>query len=619
MNNSAVLVALAAFRRAPRLTFSTSVLAVVAAFSLSAQSNVQSDSQSDSQNSHAIADTLDATPLMASSAAPYANRSKFDIPAMAYIEHNEVYNPESVIPPQCYTKTDGDKNPCYACHQTYRDDTSRPNVMRDGNLQGEYQFSELGETNHWKNLFVDRRQLIEGISDEFIQQWVKQDNYSAFINKFKQDQAWRGEVTPIENLAYPEQAFDKLGVAKDGSHWVAFNYKPFPSTFWPTNGSTGDVMIRLGAEFRERNGSFSQDVYFANLALVEMAVKDLPEISLPPVSEIAIGADVNGDGKQSAKVTQIKRRSHYLGDASKQTLEHMLYPAHTEMLHTVRYIGVDNNGNIYNAPRMKEVRYMKKHNFKSKAALASEYYLETKDKHFEKLPQILHIGDRGINNKFGWTINAYIEDENGELRHQHKQELAFCSGCHKSIGATFDQTFSFPRKVDGAAGWGYIDLTAMQDAPNLGEQDGEILTYLQRVGGGDEFRQNKEMLRKWFNQNGTVNRQKVQNAKNLYELITPSAERAIALNKAYYTIVKEQSYLFGRDATLIEATNVLEKVDASQAPLEEAHRHQWDMRLDWQQQAVQALHMLDATKDEAAKTAGKTANNTADSAPVSGH
>ena len=44
---------------------------------------------------------------------------------MAYIEHGEVYNHETVIPPQCYTKTDGVNNPCYACHQTNTDDKKR--------------------------------------------------------------------------------------------------------------------------------------------------------------------------------------------------------------------------------------------------------------------------------------------------------------------------------------------------------------------------------------------------------------------------------------------------------------------------------------------------------------
>ena len=42
-----------------------------------------------------------------------------NVPATAYLQHGEVYNPESVIPPQCYTKTDGVNNPCFACHQSY--------------------------------------------------------------------------------------------------------------------------------------------------------------------------------------------------------------------------------------------------------------------------------------------------------------------------------------------------------------------------------------------------------------------------------------------------------------------------------------------------------------------
>jgi len=87
-----------------------------------------------------------------------------DIPAIAYLKHNEIYNPESVIPAQCYTKTDGDKNPCYVCHQSYQDD-KRPNYVRDGKLQGAYDFSDEGMRNSWKNLFKDRSQQIEKISD----------------------------------------------------------------------------------------------------------------------------------------------------------------------------------------------------------------------------------------------------------------------------------------------------------------------------------------------------------------------------------------------------------------------------------------------------------------------
>lgn len=529
------------------------------------------------------------------SAETYPYQEGDDIPALAYIEHGEVYNAESVIPPQCYTKTNGDKNPCYACHQSYAHEEKRPNMMGDGSLQGEYAFSDLGTTNHWKNLFVDRRALIKQISDKEISEWISQDNYSEFIARQQSDESWKGEITPIADLAFPEKAFDENGVAKDGSHWIAYNYKPFPSTFWPTNGSTGDAMIRLPDAFRELNGRFSQDVYFANLALVEMALKDSEFTSLPPVSETEIGIDLDGDGVLKDEVRQIERRSHYLGDAKQIELAYMLYPEDTEFLHTVRYIGVDAQGQIYNAPRMKEVRYMRKHQFKSKQRLSTAYYREAKEKHFEKLPQTRLLADKGLNNNFGWTINAYIEDEQGQLRQQHGQELAFCNGCHKSVGATFDQTFSFPRKIDGLAGWGYIDLKGQHDAPNIGEQQGEFLTYMQRVGGGDEFRQNQEMLQRWFNQDDSVDKDKVEAAANVYALITPSPRRAMDLNKAYRTIVSEQSYLFGRDATLTEAKNVLQFIDDEIAPLEPEHRYQWDLRLNWQD-AQQGLAMKEGAK-----------------------
>ena len=85
------------------------------------------------------------------------------IPASAYLEHNETYNPESVIPPQCYTKTDGDKNPCFVCHQSYTDPL-RPNFVKDGSLQGNYEFSDEGMTNSWKNLFKDRTTEIQAMT-----------------------------------------------------------------------------------------------------------------------------------------------------------------------------------------------------------------------------------------------------------------------------------------------------------------------------------------------------------------------------------------------------------------------------------------------------------------------
>ena len=539
----------------------------VSASTYSANGDGPSSAQTDADNAHS-----------------YPYREGDDIPALAYIEHNEVYNPESVIPPQCYTKTEGVNNPCYACHQSYDSIEKRPNQMGDGTLQGNYEFSDVGLTNSWKNLFIDRTSLIGGIDDATIKKYVKEDNYTASLEKDVMPDYMR-----IENLSSADNAFDKDGFAKDGSGWVSYNYKPFPSTFWPTNGSTGDAMIRLPDDFQTLNGEYNKAIYTLNLSLVEMALKELDTLTVAPVNELVLNIDVNQDGKLTKSVTEIARSSHYVGDARAVPLAHMLYPEGTEFLHTVRYIGVDEDGTIYNAPRMKEVRYMKKHMFRSRESLASAYYAEAKDKHFEKLPQTRYLGEKGIDNGFGWTINGFIENEQGELRAQHDQELAFCNGCHKTVGSTFDQTFSFARKVPGQAGWGYINLKEIEDVPNINEEKGEFLTYMERVGGGDEFRQNGEMLAKWFDEKGMVKVEEVQRAKSVYDIITPSPERAYALNKAYLTIVKEQSYLFGRDATLTEATNVLSTIDAEQPPLKPEHRFKWDMRLNWQAEAPSAI------------------------------
>ena len=134
-------------------------------------------------------------------------------------------NREAVIPPQCYTRTEGEHNPCYICHQSHPAGT-RVNVMDDGDIQGAYSFSEIGETNQWSNLFKPRHQEIQSVSDERILEYVGEDNYQPLTQL-----ASAGYVPDLEHYANPEQAFDSQGFAKDGSGWVAFNYKPLPSTF----------------------------------------------------------------------------------------------------------------------------------------------------------------------------------------------------------------------------------------------------------------------------------------------------------------------------------------------------------------------------------------------------
>lgn len=122
----------------------------------------------------------------------------------------------------------------------------------------------------------------------------------------------------------------------------------------------------------------------------------------------------------------------------------------------------------------------------------------------------------------------------------------------------------------------------MPDAPSKGETVGEIELYLTRAEGGSEFRNNDEMAARWLKPDGTVDPAKIAGARDVYDLITPSPERAMALNKAYRTIVEDQDYVFGKDAVIVPPANVYDKIDNKTAPtLPEERTYGYDIVLDW--------------------------------------
>ena len=496
------------------------------------------------------------------------------------VTNNAITNLEAPIPAQCYTKTEDRFNPCYTCHQRYPSDQERMNRLDDGALQGGYAFSDVGLSNHWSNLFVDHRQWLEDVSDEAILAWINQDNYSDLPARL-QARDWEGFMPDLANYAWPEKAFDEQGFARDGSHWVAFNYKPFPGTFWPTNGSTDDVIIRLPKAFRELRGRENREIYLLNLSLLEMTIKQLDSLTIPAMDETQLNIDLDGDGQLSGQTRRLRKRDHYLGDAGEIALATQQYPTGTEFMHSVRYVGIDGNDNIVVPPRMKELRYMRKIRQLAPYDVESRYARERKDKRLGMLPTFINHFDEGMENGLGWMVSGFIEDYDGNLRPQTFEENMHCMGCHAAVGTTIDQTFAFARKVTGADGWGYIDTRGMQDAPSIAESDGEILNYLKRAGGGSEFRENPEMIDRWYHDNGSVKAEKIRNT-DVYSLISPSRERALKLNKAYTHIVRHQSYIHGRDATWVPAKNVFEEVKAGEPPLPREHRYfGWDIRLNW--------------------------------------
>jgi hypothetical protein len=299
------------------------------------------------------------------------------------------------------------------------------------------------------------------------------------------------------------------------------------------------------------------------------------------VDERELGQDLDGDGRMGV-ATMIRNVSAYVGAAQGRFVDTHLYPAGVEFLHTVRYLGIASNGDIVPSTRMKEVRYMKKWKDFVKPVYARRYQEEAYDKEAGNLPGYQNLGDWGLDNGSGWSIQSFIEDARGRLRVSTFEENLACMGCHNSIGATIDKTFSLARKVDGAKGWGYINLRGMPDAPSRGTKEGEIVTYLERVGGGSEFRHNQEMFERWFSPGGALDREKLAQARDVYDLIVPSRERALALNKAYLTIVQDQDFIHGRDATLRAPINVYHEIDNQTSPtLPENRIFEYNLILDW--------------------------------------
>lgn len=492
-----------------------------------------------------------------------------------------MYNREAPIPPQCYTDSNGVHNPCYVCHQDRI--PGRENSKNDFSLQQEYAFSDVGRINHWHNLFEDRSQQVSAISDEEILAYIDQDNYTELPRRLRAA-GFTGWIPDLRGLQNGVRAFDAEGFAKDGSWWVAFVYKPLPSTFWPTQGSTDDVMIRLPPAFyHTAGGQPSRDVYKANLAILEGSIKGFERIGSLPVDEAAIGEDVDGDGLLRVATEVLVRRPHYLGQAGNVEVIPHVYPKDTEFLHTVRYVGVNDKGRAYAPRRMKEVRYMKRR-IQSRHYQLEHYYEEDNlEKEQGLLPSYKNFGHQGLSSNFGWNITGFIEAHDGKLRWNTYEENVFCMGCHTGIGSTIDKTFSFPRKVDGAAGWGYVSLNGMRDAPTQGESKGEAVTYLTRVGGGTEFRGNQELEQRFYLPDGSVDTVALAKARNFARMATPSRERALQLNKAYRAIVQEQDFIFGRDATVTPPVRVLRQVDPQTSPtLPESRRYAWNIVLDWE-------------------------------------
>lgn len=506
-----------------------------------------------------------------------------------------LYNTSAYTPSQCYTKTEDEKgifhNPCFNCHIS----SIEPNYFNDWDLQTEYSFKEFAQKNHWTNLFKDKTQAVADINDSEILDYVRKSNYFndkgelLLAQKLKtlndrwdidSDKQWDGYI-PDCYFNFDNEGFDK-DKSNNYTGWRAFGYYPFLGTFWPTNGSTDDVLIRLPMDFRtDANGIFNLEIYKINLLIVEALIKQ-KNIKTFDIDESKYGIDLNKDGNMSI-VNQITFaydprngiNMYYIGMANekKYQIAAGLYPKGTDFLHTVRYIDVDKNKNIQMAQRIKELRYGVKlgwATYSDHKALVEKELKERAD-FPERLEVFIGDAERGISNKRGWRYQGFIEDENGELRPQSYEETLLCIGCHTSLGVLADSTFVYQRKFDNYSfqnGWYHWSQKSIKGTkePITPDARTEYSLYLQQNKAGDEFRNNNEIIEKFFDENGTLKEAEVQKIQeDISYLIFPSKERALKLNKAYKVIVDEQSFIYGRDATIkpLKTIHKEVKVDAT--------------------------------------------------------
>ena len=511
------------------------------------------------------------------------------------ITSKNIKNMDSVyISPQCYTKTQDNKgntfNPCYSCHIN----SSAPNFIDDFDLQASYDFSESSNKNPFTNSFKDRTTLVEKIADKEILSYINQSNYKSsdgriiiadklnydlpskwdFAYDGKKDGKWKGYI-PDSYFNFDDEGFDKdLNGVYTG--WRAFAYTPFLGTFWPTNGSVDDVLIRLPKSMmQDEKGNFSKEIYKINLAIVESMIKK-QDIKLDfEVDESKYNVDLNHNNlvdKTSiivykwnkpdalSKYPKVIYKNYYVGLAKKELIENKLhispglYPDGTEFLHSVRYIGIDEQKNsIKMSPRMKELRYTKKTSWNNYSQLsnAAQSEIKEKDAFPERLRGVKGDMEKGLSNGLGWVYQGFIEDKNGNLRPQSYEETLSCIGCHSGIGATTDSSFAFPRKFDEKNAWYHWtkkDLKGTKDRV-LSNKKGEFAFYLEQNRAGDEYRANEEIKNKFFDKDGKLIQSEVDKIKDdITYLIYPSVKRAIKLNKAYKVIVDEQSFIYGKDA-----------------------------------------------------------------------
>jgi hypothetical protein len=126
-----------------------------------------------------------------------------------------------------------------------------------------------------------------------------------------------------------------------------------------------------------------------------------------------------------------------------------------------------------------------------------------------------------------------------------------CVRCHSGIGATTDSNFSFARKLTA----GDVEYFAGYKGKSLNQGKLDAVPY---EGESADLQIIVDGYATYLEQNHSLNDYRSLNydirlpleKQDIESFLWPDAEYAKLMNKAYLTIVREQSYTKGRDATV---------------------------------------------------------------------
>ena len=391
---------------------------------------------------------------------------------------------------------------------------------------------------------------------------------------------WDGFVPDVQ-FAFDEHGFDHR---PDGTPtgWRAFAYYPFVGTFFPTNGSADDVLIRLDPALREDDATATSTraIYTVNFAIVE-ALITRADVAIDPVDEAALGVDLDLDGRLGratrvafdAPATAAARRA-CTTSAARATCRARgssrsrpgLFPLHTEFFHTVRYLDVGPDGVVAMAPRMKEVRYAKKARWLTYDALKAHVALEAKTTatspaaHARR--RVVPRGGRLQRARAG-TSRASSRRATGRCGRSRSRSRPSARGATAASAPrpTASSRLRASCATSGPArGWFHWSQHDLRGIPEPRRRDGqfEYTLYLREAGAGDELRSNAEVLAPLLRRRAA----RFARAKSsglhadIARLLLPSPARALDLDRAYRAVVLDQSFDHGRDAVLAASPNV---------------------------------------------------------------